>query len=430
VALKFMLPEAMQNAEAAGRFLREARTAVRLKSEHVAKVLDVGTLETGAPYIVMEFLEGKDLASILEQHGRLSIGDAVEYVVHACDALAEAHALGMVHRDIKPANLFVTQRPDGAPLLKVLDFGISKANAIGDPGHAALTRTSSMLGTPLYMSPEQIKSARDVDARSDVWSLGVVLYEIFGGRVPFNADTLGGLMAQILTEPPQPLASLRPDLPAAIAAIVSRCLEKETSRRCASVGEVAQALAPFAPARSLPIVERIDGVLRLSRPSPQGEAATPSVPAARPGPPTAASWAGTLPVIELRTRTQRTTILTLGAAACLSVVVAGLAWRFAHRSPTVAGQPDSVAVSTAVPVEAAERATVPVASVAAPPVVTTAIAVAPDAGSRVAAPPPRTARPLAVSPAAPAVPAKTPPAAATTSSPRAKYGSVGVDDNY
>ncbi|HEV7558639.1 MAG TPA: serine/threonine-protein kinase, partial [Kofleriaceae bacterium] len=191
VAIKFLLPEVMRNEQVVQRFLREAQAAVRLRSEHVARVLDVGALDNGAPYMVLEYLDGMDL-SALARH-QLTIGQIVDLMLQACEGLAEAHAMGIVHRDIKPANFFITRGTDGVQLLKVLDFGISKA--MQDPStDNNLTATSMVMGTPAYMSPEQIKSARSVDLRSDIWSLGVVLYELFQGVQPFQADTFG-LMA-------------------------------------------------------------------------------------------------------------------------------------------------------------------------------------------------------------------------------------------
>ncbi|HTB76104.1 MAG TPA: serine/threonine-protein kinase [Polyangiaceae bacterium] len=174
VAIKFLLPEALSNAEAVERFAREARAAVKITSEHVARVIDVGTLDTGAPYMVMEFLEGHDLAQWVRLRGSLLLEQAVDFVLQACEALAEAHALGIVHRDLKPANLFIVRGADALHAVKVLDFGISKAAGL----EVALTRTAAVMGSPLYMSPEQMAASRNVDARTNIWAMGIVLYEL------------------------------------------------------------------------------------------------------------------------------------------------------------------------------------------------------------------------------------------------------------
>jgi serine/threonine-protein kinase len=330
VAIKFMLPAAFDNAEALARFNREARAAVRLRSEHVARVLDTGTFETGAPYIVMEFMEGGDLAGELERHGPMPPHVAAEYIVQACDAIAEAHSLGIVHRDLKPANLFLTRRPDGSPLVKVLDFGISKAGSQGDAG-LSMTKTSAVMGSPLYMSPEQMKSAKDVDARTDVWSLGVILYELLGGRTPFHAETYGELVAAVLTEPPQPLAGARPGLPPALCALVERCLRKDRSQRCQNVAEIARGLAPFCPPRVMPTVERIALVAGGgAAPAPAGSTTSPhwqtglaphatSGGATAPFPQTGGSWGGTLNPAEPTAAKGPP-----GRAAAIGVVAAGV----------------------------------------------------------------------------------------------------------
>jgi serine/threonine-protein kinase len=260
VALKFLLPSAMANPQVAGRFQREAKLAVKLKSEHVAKVLDVGTLENGAPYIVMEYLSGEDLCQRIERDGPLSVAEAAECVIQACDAIAEAHALGIVHRDLKPANLFLTHRPDNSPLVKVLDFGISKASQLDEGGHS-LTKTSSVMGSPHYMSPEQMISSKDVDTRSDIWSIGAIIHQLISGSVPFNADTLGALMSRVLTEPPPSLAQQVPGVPQQLSDLVTWCLQRDLAKRAPNVAEVAIGLAPFAPPRAHPIAERIATLL-------------------------------------------------------------------------------------------------------------------------------------------------------------------------
>ncbi|HEY3817433.1 MAG TPA: cytochrome c peroxidase [Polyangiaceae bacterium] len=255
VAIKFVRDEALDNEDAVARFLREARAAVRLKSEHAAKVLDVGTLESGAPYMVMEYLEGSDLGAVLRDTGPLTVEVVAEYVAQACEAVAEAHAAGIIHRDLKPQNLFLTRTVGGGARVKVLDFGVSKTlqNSSGGGG---LTQTRSMLGSPLYMSPEQMRSSRDVDARSDVWAFGVVLFELLTKRWPYEAETMPELVLKVVTEPPQSLAALRPDIPQTMVDVVERCLKKDPADRYADASELALALEPFAPPESRITVER------------------------------------------------------------------------------------------------------------------------------------------------------------------------------
>jgi len=251
VALKFLLPHSLQNASVVGRFMREARAAVRLRSEHVARVIDVGQLENGAPYIVMEYLDGRDLGDVLEQDGPQSIETAVDYVTQACEAVAEAHALGIIHRDLKPRNLFLARRVDGRPLIKVLDFGISKM-ATGPSGNElSLTTTAEVVGSPNYMSPEQLRAARLADARSDIWSLGAILYELLCGRVPFVAETLTQLCSMVLTEHPRPMHELRSDIPPQLSHVIARCLEKDPAARFQTVHELVAALAPFLAANAM-----------------------------------------------------------------------------------------------------------------------------------------------------------------------------------
>jgi len=175
--------------------------------------------------------------------------------------------MGIVHRDLKPANLFVTRRPDGNSLVKVLDFGISKTNSLHESA-SAVTHTKAIMGSPLYMSPEQMRSTRDVDGKADVWSLGVILYQLLSGRVPFEADTLGDLMARVLEERPRPLVELDPKIPPSLSDLVQKCLERDRSRRCKSVAELARGLAPFAPMRTRALAERITTVLK-SLPPPE-----------------------------------------------------------------------------------------------------------------------------------------------------------------
>jgi serine/threonine-protein kinase len=262
VALKFLLPEALGNPEAVARFAREARAAVKIKSVHVARVSDVGTLETGAPYMVMEFLQGQDLAALIRERGQLPYPNAVDFVLQASEALAEAHALGIVHRDLKPANLFMIIAADGAPCIKVLDFGISKVTSPSSSGNDyGMTKTQAIMGSPLYMSPEQMTSSRDVDGRADIWAMGTILFELLAGRPPFLGDTMPQLCGMILQEAPPSVRAFRPDVPPGLEAAVLRCLEKDRNRRFANVAELAAALAPYGTQGASRSAERISKVL-------------------------------------------------------------------------------------------------------------------------------------------------------------------------
>jgi len=258
VAIKFLLPAMMAHADIVARFVREARAAVRIQSEHVARVIDVGELEGGAPFMVMEYLEGTDLADALASTARPSAVEALEYVLQACEAVAEAHSLGIVHRDLKPANLFVTRRADGSSLVKVLDFGISKS--LDGSADQQLTKTQAFVGSVMYSSPEQLLSSRSVDARTDIWALGVILYEACSGERPFTGDTVMECAARIMQVPPRALGELRPDLPAALCAAIMTCLEKDVARRYANVGDLSRALGPHAP-RASSSVERISRLM-------------------------------------------------------------------------------------------------------------------------------------------------------------------------
>jgi serine/threonine-protein kinase len=271
VAVKFMRSAHHVTADVRARFLREARAAVRLRSQHVARVFDVGTLESGAPYIVMEFLEGRDLAALLRESGSLSLDDAVEYVLQTCEAVGEAHAVGIVHRDLKPANLFVTQDVSGAACIKVLDFGISKISGV----ELALTEDDQQLGTPYYMSPEQMSSPKDVDARSDLWALGVLLYELIAGQTPFHAETLAEFYGRMLAAKPTPLHQRRSGVPPALDAVIQRCLMHDREQRWSDVAAFAGALAPHAPLRARGYPERVSRVLNMRRSSLSGATDAP-----------------------------------------------------------------------------------------------------------------------------------------------------------
>jgi serine/threonine-protein kinase len=328
VALKFLLPEALMNPDAVARFAREARAAVKIKSEHVARVTDVGTLPNGAPYMVMEYLEGGDLAAWLEQRGALPLEQAVEFILQASVAVADAHALGIVHRDLKPSNLFCVRRSDGQLSIKVLDFGISKMTDASASAPGSMTRTSALLGSPLYMSPEQMRSSRDVDRQTDIWALGVILFELMTGRPAFLADTVTELAIKVASEPPPPIRSFRPDVPDALEAIVAKCLEKDRRLRYRNVADLALALLPFAPKRAKASVERISGIIQAAGLS----ASALAVPLSPTGAPTKVS-AATLPPVGRTTtgasgRNMALVGGSLGATAVLvAIVSAVILWK-------------------------------------------------------------------------------------------------------
>ncbi len=281
VALKVMR-SARMNPESADRFLREARAAVSLKSSHVAKVLDVGTLPSGLPFMVMELLEGSDLSSQLEARGALPCSEAIDYVLQACDALSEAHALGIVHRDLKPENLFVTERRDGSALVKVLDFGISKVTPTlevteSSAPRRAITHESTVMGSPMYMSPEQVRSAKHVDGRSDIWALGAILFELIAGRNAFYAESVPDIFVKILEKPAPRLEDAFRDPPAGLAEVIARCLEKEREKRFQTVDELAAALANLGTRPASPTIPPWDRSVDIPV-DPNGDG--PVVPAA------------------------------------------------------------------------------------------------------------------------------------------------------
>lgn len=283
VAIKVMRRDVLEDDNALSRLLVEARSAAKIRSEHVARVLDVGTLEEGLPFIVLEYLEGEDLADLLDREGALEVEQAIQFMLHSCEALAEVHMAEMVHRDLKPGNLFIARMPDGSLSVKIVDFGISKQIG-GSARERAATTSPQVLGSPFYMAPEQMR-AEAVDERSDIWALGAILFEMLTGRPPFVAETLPEVYAAVLSSAPPPVDELRPEVPPGLDDVVQRCLDKDPAQRFCDVADLAEALAPFGGPGSLASVERITRILT----NPEPLRVRPSVPptlgpaAARPG---------------------------------------------------------------------------------------------------------------------------------------------------
>jgi serine/threonine protein kinase len=376
VAIKFLLPDALSNAEAVARFDREARAAVKIKSEHVARVIDVGKLENGAPYMIMEYLDGKDLGAWVAERGPLPVEQAVEFVLQACEAIAEAHAIGIVHRDLKPANLFCIRRPDGGYSIKVLDFGISKATGMGSG--MGMTGTQAVMGSPLYMSPEQMESSKGVDPRADIWALGVVLFELVAGRVPFDGMAITELVLKIVTAPPPTLHGTHAGIPPGLDPVIQKCLEKKRDQRYQNVSEFANALLPFGPPQARLSVDRIAGIMQgagapprglfqSAPPPPRPHIATQQIgstggtpvavapPQPHIGAPTQAmtdsSWGNTGPTVP---RSGPRTAVVLGVVAAVVLTAVLIAVLVTRKSPAAASATPpapsaSIAVAAAIP---------------------------------------------------------------------------------
>jgi serine/threonine-protein kinase len=381
VAIKYLRPKALATKAVAERFLREARLAARIRSEHIVHVYDVGTLPDGAPYMVMEYLAGTDLGRMLSASGPLSVDRAVDYILQACEALAEAHVAGIVHRDIKPDNLFIATSPGGTSVLKVLDFGISKMSAkrTTSGGVGDLTEVGDKFGTPVYMSPEQLLASGNVDARTDVWAIGVVLYELLTGALPFDGDSLPELVTAILHRPPRSLLLARPYLPTRLQNVVEQCLAKDVESRFQNVAELAQELRPFAGAAGGERIEQVVRVIlgagdkvRASTPSPP--TLTSSVDALREaltlaGPPDrsvattgsgVSSWAP-MTALKRGTTGDRKRLFVIAGAGAVAAALAIVSLAGGRSSPATAVVHGAVqASSAAVPPEARSAEPAPV----------------------------------------------------------------------
>ncbi len=263
VAIEMLLPEWMSEPSLVERFAREGRASAGIRSEHIVRVLDVDECD-GVPYLVLEYLEGQDFDVLLSEQGAMPVNLAIDLVLQACEGLAEAHAVGTIHRDLKPANLFLTTRADGSACVKVLDFGISKIlSSTASPAllTGGTTQPLTVMGSPKYMSPEQMQSATDVDERTDIWALGAILYELLTGSPPFTGETITEVCARVMSDPPPPLEPLRSDVSPGLEAAMRHCLEKDREWRYANAAELAQALAPFGSDAARESAARIARIL-------------------------------------------------------------------------------------------------------------------------------------------------------------------------
>ncbi|MBS2013989.1 MAG: serine/threonine protein kinase [Deltaproteobacteria bacterium] len=334
VAVKMLLPSMLDHTIVVSRFEREARSAGQLRSRHVARVMDVDQMPDGLPYMVMEYLEGHDLQLELERRGHLPYEEVVDYVLQACAGMMEAHGLGIVHRDLKPSNLFLAVDGD-MRVVKVLDFGISKVQSEGD---AKLTSAESVMGTAMYMSPEQVRSSGTVDARSDVWSLGVILFELLTGRPPW-IGTATQVAAAIVSEDPPDLRGLC-HAPIELMGIVTRALQRNPDARFGSVKDLAMALAPLAPAGGAGriIADSLSGTsgsfsrsaLRSSSPSRESHGAAtalaaPAVSESRTGPRDGGTAPGWSQPSATRSRGRTMAVLSLAFVVALVVLGGGAA---------------------------------------------------------------------------------------------------------
>ncbi len=312
VAIKFLIRAVGKSDDAVARFLREARAAARIESDYVCRVFDVGTLPSGVPFMVMEYLEGHDLSQELDARGPLPPGEAVDHILQATSAIAAAHALGIVHRDLKPANLFLTTRPDGGTRIKVLDFGISKSDSEVD-----VTDTRGIIGTPAYMSPEQARNAKRADHRTDIFSLGAILFELLSGELPFQGETVGEMLSAVMHENPTHLSKAAPDVAEGLVEIVHRCLSRERNDRFADATALGRALTRFAQgeAPSLPDIPLAPGstkeMLAVRRVEPTLRSA------AAPKRDTLANWTH-----GQGTELSRSRLVALAAVAALSLSLA------------------------------------------------------------------------------------------------------------
>jgi serine/threonine-protein kinase len=404
IALKFILPGMLGNSEAVTRFIRESRAMMKITSDHVARVTDVGTFPNGGPYMVTEYLEGEDLANWVEHRGVLPVEQAVEFLLQACLAVADAHSVGIVHRDLKPSNLLCIRRPGGDLSIKVLDFGISKALRASVLAPASAHRASSLLGSPPYMSPEQLRAHADIDARTDIWALGVILFELMAGRPPFAADSVTELTIRVAGVRAPAIRSIRSDVPRGLEAAILKCLQKDREDRYSSVAALARDLLPFAPLGAKATVERVAGILAEADRSADGTGPSRSSHSAPPP-----ASARTVPPAQRATvgGSFRSAVFA-GAGLSVAVVVVAIVGSRIWVHETKLHRDVSHAAASSVPIPSADSVA---AAPPVPPPDETPAAASPRPSAALSASPPSV--PLAVSAIAPprSEPLRRPPGA-------------------
>jgi serine/threonine-protein kinase len=433
--LKCLPPDACHYPDSVDRFLRGARAAMRLQGEHTARTIDAGRLSSGAPYVVAESLTGCDLREVLRVRGAVTLSEAVDFVLQAAEALAEAHSYGLVHRNINLFTLFATRRPDGSSLIKVLDFGVAEALRV-DPlrSHEVALDAYTVSGgsNPIvqalaYCSPEQLRNPTELDPRTDVWALGAVLHELLAGQPVYQAETIPALWASIAADPPMPITSVRGDVPAGLESVILRCLSKDRSARFATVAELAVALKKFASPEAQLAVDRITRTLgRATQPPPlpAHSAALVHIGPAAHSAPAAAPAAMTPPFPLLWSTVLVAFGLVGGTLAGVLVATRGIQESRAQASPAVEQR-----VLAALPAPSPATPPAPVAQAAPTPPATPAPAAAPPVAAPVKPATVAASPAAAVAPAAPVAPvaqvAQAPrapvrrPKAAATEAPRA-----------
>jgi serine/threonine-protein kinase len=444
VAVKFLLGEYARHPEVALRFLNEARAAGGSAHENIAGVYDVGTLPDGTQYLVMEFLDGEDVDKLVQREAPLPAARAAFIVIQVCRGLDLVHQRGIIHRDLKPANLFLSKRADKTDLIKILDFGVAKIEPAD--GQRA-TRTGAAIGTAHYMSPEQARGERNVDERSDLYSLGVILYELLSGKKPHDGESLLQILHKVMTQPPIPLERARPGLPAGLYAIVRRALAAGPAERFASAAELGDALLPYV-GRTLPPIRSQPGIFAV----PMGDVGeTRPSQVSGPGlPPADVSVVGMArsepSAAEVRAWSLRRTkgMLAVGAAVAMAaisaIVITVIRHEDAHVSspvvetaPVVASPPPAPIVS---PSASALAVPEPVVTLVASAVLTNEVTPqpppvrAPANRTRSSEQRPRTAISSATSPSAPASePAAAPPRPVATVPDQDPSRKIKIEDD-